>query len=56
MMDCKKCDEMDLKRWVAYYRVGIGNVGLIGCDLHLSALTGVAPGKVFVRVIPEESP
>ena len=37
-MSCEKCDEIDKKGDVAYYRIGNTNVGLIGCDKHLSML------------------
>lgn len=51
-MSCQKCEEVQERGDVAYIRIDKANVGLIGCDEHLSILlstlkAGRESGKVI---------
>jgi hypothetical protein len=37
-MSCKKCEEFDSKGYIAYYRWGKANIGMVGCEEHLKEI------------------
>lgn len=50
-MSCVKCEEMDDKNMVAYYRVDKANVGIIGCDEHVNKLMRAMDNRGEDRMI-----